>query len=498
MSVGVSNSPGPVLPALRYTWAGLRTLRSTWVLSGLVVLLQLCFALADSRVGSTGTEQFIKGLSLMPLLTAVLIAALGVNTFGMEYRHRTIATTVLTLRSPARIVAAKALVVAAVGTGTAGVAAAVDYLGVLTIGQTSPDSGRALAAAGATVLYVTLTGLVGLAVAGLTRSAVAALCIAVLWLHGAGAAAGGRPPPRSTGGTVHRGQAAGRSGGRRARLRGAAAAGTDGRAAGRKRLGPFPAGRLIGEESRAGRDEHMESPGASPGPAPTRRRRWLGWWGGRFRSLCFDVLVTVMVLEGVSVHHAASALLAMCALVVCAPALLLRRRFPWLAVAATVTVAFTGAVSWMACVAGYTAARRWGRAGRLWIASGLLSLAMIPGYYRALAGSSDRLAYVVVVPLLAVAASVLLGLWVFQRDALLASLQDRAEQAERERDLLAERAVEAERRRIAREMHDVVAHRVSVISLQAGWPVGERSGRSDGTDRRGDPPYQRQRSVRTP
>ncbi|MFB7510218.1 hypothetical protein [Streptomyces broussonetiae] len=66
----------------------MRTLRSTWVLSGLVVLLQLCFALADGRTGSTGTEQFIKGLSLMPLLTAVLIAALGVNTFGMEYRHR--------------------------------------------------------------------------------------------------------------------------------------------------------------------------------------------------------------------------------------------------------------------------------------------------------------------------------------------------------------------------------------------------------------------------
>ncbi|MFJ5032812.1 sensor histidine kinase [Streptomyces sp. NPDC088560] len=212
----------------------------------------------------------------------------------------------------------------------------------------------------------------------------------------------------------------------------------------------------------------MESPGASPGAAPARTRGWLGWWGGRFRSLCFDLLVTVMVLEGVFVHHAVSALLAVCAVVVCAPALLLRRRFPWLAVAATVTVAFTGAVSWMACVAGYTAARGWGPGRRLWIASGLLSLAMIPGYYRALAGSADRLAYVVVIPLLAVAASVLLGLWVFQRGALLASLRDRAEQAERERDLLAERAVEAERRRIAREMHDVVAHRVSVISLQAG------------------------------
>lgn len=212
----------------------------------------------------------------------------------------------------------------------------------------------------------------------------------------------------------------------------------------------------------------MQNPGAAPGPAPTRRRRWLAWWDGRFRSLCFDLLVTAMVLQGVSAHHAAPTLLAVCALAVSAPALLLRRRFPWLPVAAAVLVAFTGAVGWVACVAGYTAARRWGPCRRLWIAGSVVTLAMIPGYYRGIAGSADRLAYVAVVPLAAVGASVLLGLWVFQRGALLASLRDRAEQAERERDLLAERAVEAERRRIAREMHDVVAHRVSVISLQAG------------------------------
>jgi ABC-2 type transport system permease protein len=181
MSTSVSTSSGPALPALRYAWAGLRTLRSTWVLSGLVVLSQLCFALVDTRTGTTGTEQFTKGLALMPLLTAVPIVALGVNAFGMEYRHRTITTTLLTLQSRAWIVAAKALVVAALAAVTAGIAAAVDYLGVLTIGQTEPDPGRALATAGATVLYVVLTGLVGLALAGLIRNAVAALSIAVLW-----------------------------------------------------------------------------------------------------------------------------------------------------------------------------------------------------------------------------------------------------------------------------------------------------------------------------
>lgn len=60
------------------------------------------------------------------------------------------------------------------------------------------------------------------------------------------------------------------------------------------------------------------------------------------------------------------------------------------------------------------------------------------------------------------------GFWMYGRRKLVTALRDRAETAERERDLLAERAVAAERRRIAGEMHDVVAHRVSVIAVQAG------------------------------
>jgi signal transduction histidine kinase len=53
------------------------------------------------------------------------------------------------------------------------------------------------------------------------------------------------------------------------------------------------------------------------------------------------------------------------------------------------------------------------------------------------------------------------------RRAYTASLETRAEQLERERTTARLAAVNAERRRIARELHDVVAHHVSVMVVQA-------------------------------
>ncbi len=60
------------------------------------------------------------------------------------------------------------------------------------------------------------------------------------------------------------------------------------------------------------------------------------------------------------------------------------------------------------------------------------------------------------------------ALYVVARRDLLRSLRDRADRAEREQHLLAERARADERRRLAGDMHDVVTHRVSLIVLQAG------------------------------
>ncbi|RCV48863.1 sensor histidine kinase [Marinitenerispora sediminis] len=61
-----------------------------------------------------------------------------------------------------------------------------------------------------------------------------------------------------------------------------------------------------------------------------------------------------------------------------------------------------------------------------------------------------------------------LGAWTAARARVLTGLRERAEQLERERSALAARTRAEERTRIARDMHDVIAHRVSLIVLRAG------------------------------
>ncbi|HEX2313459.1 MAG TPA: sensor histidine kinase [Thermomonospora sp.] len=61
----------------------------------------------------------------------------------------------------------------------------------------------------------------------------------------------------------------------------------------------------------------------------------------------------------------------------------------------------------------------------------------------------------------------ILGVYINTRRAYLRSLEERAARLERERDTQVQIAMASERARIARELHDVVAHNVSVIVVQA-------------------------------
>ena len=77
---------------------------------------------------------------------------------------------------------------------------------------------------------------------------------------------------------------------------------------------------------------------------------------------------------------------------------------------------------------------------------------------------------VIIYPLIAVVVGFTIGwgMYVGSRRELLQSLRDRARTAETEQAARVARARTAERARIAREMHDVLAHRISLVTMHAG------------------------------
>jgi signal transduction histidine kinase len=196
-------------------------------------------------------------------------------------------------------------------------------------------------------------------------------------------------------------------------------------------------------------------------------KRGLTWWDGRVSLLALDVAVAAGVavfdLSGPDKGHWSPTTLAMVCLATLA--LLVRRRFP-LVVLVVIAASMVGDVTLLPMtVAVYSVAARHGpsllTAGAAVVAGGA-NIALQLRY------GSLNVTVVAAMLGLFVLGPVLAGLWMCQRAALLTVLRERAEEAERTRTLLADRAVSAERRRIAREMHDVVGHRVTAIALQAG------------------------------
>jgi signal transduction histidine kinase len=147
-------------------------------------------------------------------------------------------------------------------------------------------------------------------------------------------------------------------------------------------------------------------------------------------------------------------------------ALWVRRKHPiGVAVAAVSVAAFSSMAAGAAPIAVYNVALRSSRRALLGVAVlAVVSIAITPLLYPTPGRWPEQFAF----GLLILAVAIGWGLFARARRELVNSLRERAERLESEQRLRVEQAQEAERRRIAREMHDVVAHRLSLLSVHAG------------------------------
>jgi signal transduction histidine kinase len=184
----------------------------------------------------------------------------------------------------------------------------------------------------------------------------------------------------------------------------------------------------------------------------------------------FDALVTLLAMASALPylfhHHTDQHAPAVVVLIVLVAPLALRRVRPVL-VFGWILVVAVGAGLWddhvipglALVIALYTVAALQPRRDALF-AAGLLELVMIGAAIR-LSGSGWWFDAIFLSGM--IAAAVGLGLYSATRRAYLDELHDRAERLERERDRQGELSAAAERARIAREMHDIVAHHLTVM-----------------------------------
>ncbi|MEU5012949.1 histidine kinase [Streptomyces sp. NPDC021749] len=195
-----------------------------------------------------------------------------------------------------------------------------------------------------------------------------------------------------------------------------------------------------------------------------------GTWGRRLRRIAPVVVPVLLAIADAVLVNGLELALELGVSVVAATALLLRRRFPLLVFLVTLPGLYIGYI-WFAPMIGlYTlAARRPGRR-RLGICAVLLIAAHFLPYpisdFELTAYRENTL--VLIDACVTSAAPIALGLLVRTRRELASRVEDLTRSLRREDRLLADRVKTTERARLAREMHDVVAHQVSLISLQAG------------------------------
>lgn len=152
----------------------------------------------------------------------------------------------------------------------------------------------------------------------------------------------------------------------------------------------------------------------------------------------------------------------------------LRRRYPLAVACLTIAATAVSTASIGAATIALVSMATWRR--RAWVVV-VGVVALVTGilselYYRTAFPGPPTESYAVLFSVLVgityFAATVATGYYIGTRRELVASLHEQVATADRERELATERARDGERTRIAREMHDVLAHRISLVALHAG------------------------------
>src|SRR6478735_9561923 len=146
---------------------------------------------------------------------------------------------------------------------------------------------------------------------------------------------------------------------------------------------------------------------------------------------------------------------------------LFRRRWPVpVALITAVAAGFSGVAAGPAVLAAVSVAtrRRWREIALV----GAVNFTASQFFSTITAADDDPFWLLLILNALAVGATLGWGMYIGSRRELIWTLRNRAERAEAEQELMVRQARGQEQARIAREMHDVLAHRISQISMHAG------------------------------